>query len=347
MIMQNHLSSRAEDWTLIGRYPTPLRYPGGKHRLGGFFAEVLTRNDLLRGQYLEPFAGSAGVGLYLLQRGLVESICLNDFDRAIYAFWFAVTRRNAALCKMIERTSITVAEWDRQKEVQRHKADAPLLELGFSTLFLNRTNRSGILRAGMVGGRQQRGKWRIDARFNRAAILQRVAALHPFASRISIACTDAVEFLSDVAVRSRRKRFTYLDPPYFVKGRDLYLNRYTSEDHSSLAAFVKDKLSCSWVLTYDDVPTVRRLYKGYRMRSYRLAYSADTRRARRYGLGGLAHAAPARAHRATVSCVDLHGRPLAVPVGVSDVRGNDGAGDCGLRSRVGVFRWHLYGPDSG
>ena len=255
---------------LIARYPTPLRYPGGKQRLGGFFAELLRRNNLTGSQYLEPFAGGAGVGLYLLRRGLVDSICLNDADRAIYAFWFAVARRNGALRKLIERTPISVAEWDRQKDVQRNKSTAPLLELGFSTLFLNRTNRSGILRAGMVGGREQKGEWRLYARFDKAAMVARIAALYPYVSRISISCLDAVEFLASTVGGSPRKKFVYLDPPYFVKGTDLYLNRYTADDHLSLATFIKNKVSCSWVITYDDVPQVRKLYAKYRKRSFLL-----------------------------------------------------------------------------
>src|SRR4051812_45651533 len=128
------------------RYPTPLRYPGGKQKLGPFFAEVLRRNDLVGGHYCEPFCGGAGVALYLLLKDLVGSTHLNDIDRSIYAFWYAATVRTGKLCDMVRRARITVDEWDKQKAVQRHKASAPLLELGFSTLFLNRTNRSGILR---------------------------------------------------------------------------------------------------------------------------------------------------------------------------------------------------------
>ena len=260
------------------RYPTPLRYPGGKQRLGRFFAQLLRRNRLTGSHYFEPFAGGAGLGLYLLQRRLVESVFLNDLDRAIYAFWFVVTQRNAALRKLVDRTPITVAEWDRQKEIQRNKRDAPLLELGFSTLFLNRTNRSGILRAGMVGGRKQDGKWRLDARFNKAAIVERIAMLHPHVSRITITCMDAVDFLASTEKSSREKQVAYLDPPYFVKGRDLYLNRYTPADHLALATFIKKEFRGAWVLTYDDIPQVRRLYAEHRKRSYSLSYSADTRR---------------------------------------------------------------------
>ena len=276
--LQPDTHSQISSPPLVRRYPTPLRYPGGKYRLGSFFAEVVSGNGLLGGQYIEPFAGGAGVALYLLQRGLVESIYLNDFDRAIYAFWFAVTRHNRALCRMVDRTPITVSEWDRQKDVQRRKHDAPLLELGFSTLFLNRTNRSGILRAGIIGGRHQSGKWRLDARFDRCRLVERIRALRPFAHRISIASMDAVDFLSNIAVQRRKKRLVYLDPPYFAKGPDLYLNKYSPADHSSLATFIKEKLNCAWIMTYDDVPKVRRLYRGYRKRRYRLDYSADTRR---------------------------------------------------------------------
>jgi DNA adenine methylase len=214
----------------------------------------------------------------LLQAGLVESIALNDLDRAIYAFWYAATRRNLALRKLVARTPITVKEWERQKAVQREKASAPLLELGFSTLFLNRTNRSGILRGGIVGGRNQQGAWSLDARFNKSVIIERLAALHPYVSRISLDCVDAVEFLSQSAGRSKQRAFAYLDPPYFVKGRDLYLNRLTRDDHGALASYVKERLKCSWVVTYDDVHAVRKLYGGYRVRSFGLEYSADSRR---------------------------------------------------------------------
>jgi DNA adenine methylase len=271
------IAGPSEPDRLTLRYPTPLRYPGGKQRLGAFLSRLLTLNNLIGSRYLEPFAGGAGAALYLLRSGVVSSVCLNDLDRAVYAFWFAATRRNSALVRLIERTPVTVAEWYRQKDVQRHKVNAPLLELGFSTLFFNRTNRSGILRAGMVGGRAQRGKWKLDARFHRATIAHRVAALRPYASRISVTCMDATAFLA-TAGRSRKATFAYLDPPYFVQGRDLYLNRYTVEDHCALAEFVKARLGCSWVLTYDDVPTIRRLYRGHRRWSYRLGYSADARR---------------------------------------------------------------------
>ena len=263
----------------VPRYLTPLRYPGGKQRLGWFFAEVLALNKLISVRYVEPFAGGAGAALYLLRRGLVNSIHLNDLDRSVFAFWYAATQCNPSLCQLLERTPITVDEWDRQKEVQRHKSTAPLLELGFSTLFLNRTNRSGILRAGMIGGRAQSGRWKLDARFDKSRILSRLQELRKLARHISVDCMDAIEFLSASATtRSRERTLVYLDPPYITKGDDLYWSRYALADHEELAAVVKHKLSCPWIVTYDDNTTTRRLYKGFVSRSYQLAYTADTKR---------------------------------------------------------------------
>jgi DNA adenine methylase len=188
-----------------------LRYPGGKQRLGKFFSRVLALNRLVGGAYVEVFAGGAGVALYLLRNQLVDSIHLNDIDRSVYAFWYAVTKHNAKLCKMIAKTPVTIYEWDRQKQIQRAKSTAPLLELGFSTLFLNRTNRSGILRAGIIGGRCQSGQWKLDARFNKETIKERISSVRPLTQRIHITCMDALAFLS--SEKWQQKTLIYLAKP--------------------------------------------------------------------------------------------------------------------------------------
>lgn len=257
------------------RYPTPLRYPGGKQKLGDLFSRVLSLNRLTGATYVEAFAGGAGVALYLLRNQIVDSIHLNDLDRSIYAFWFAVTQHNSKLCTMIDRTPITVEEWDRQKQVQREKNTAPLLDLGFSTLFLNRANRSGILRAGMIGGRRQAGRWKVDARFNKTSLVERVSTLRAFSASITTTCVDALSLLS--ATDWPPKVFFYLDPPYFTKSRDLYLNRYEARDHSALAEVVAGRLLRPWIVTYDDAAQLRKLYRGFRRRPYSLTYTADSR----------------------------------------------------------------------
>lgn len=271
-------SRESEPSNLIPRYATPLRYPGGKAKLSGFFVRLLEKNKLLQSHYVEPFAGGAGVALSLLRSGAVQTIALNDLDRSIYAFWYAVTRRNSALQRLIARTPVSISEWDRQKQVQRCKESAPLLELGFSTLYLNRTNRSGILRAGVIGGRRQVGEWLMDARYDRERVLERVAELKPLSARISVDQMDAMDFLREQTRQPRKRQLAYLDPPYFTKGPDLYLNRLSPAYHASLANFLRTELPCNWVLTYDNVPRVQRLYQSFPRTSFSLAYTADTRR---------------------------------------------------------------------
>lgn len=259
------------------RYPTPLRYPGGKQRLGQFFERLLDLNCIGDATYVEAFAGGAGVALYLLVKGRVKGVHLNDVDRSIYAFWYAATRRNDALVKLIRRARISIAEWDRQKEVQRHKRDASLLELGFSTLFLNRTNRSGILRGGIVGGRKQNGQYTIDARYNKDAVIARVQAVGRQARRIALSNYDSRK-VADLTFGVGKNAVVYLDPPYFEKGRDLYINHFVDEDHAVLSRRVRRLRQVPWVVTYDNVHTIRRLYGDCNQKQFELDYTADERR---------------------------------------------------------------------
>jgi DNA adenine methylase len=259
------------------RYLAPLRYPGGKQGLAAFFVDLVRLNRLTGATYVEPFAGGAAVALRLLHCGAVGAVHLNDADRAVFAFWHAMTRWNERFCRAIKRVPLTLAEWDRQRDVQRHKACADLFDLGFSTFYLNRTNRSGILRAGVIGGRSQAGEFRMDARFNRAALMRRVSAIGLLAARIRLTCVDALELLRSESRTWGKGALVYLDPPYVSKGHDLYLNRYAPEDHRALATYVGSQLAPRWVVTYDVNDHVRALYKGHRQLLYRLGYSAHRR----------------------------------------------------------------------
>lgn len=260
------------------RYVSPLRYPGGKQRFGPYFAELLRLNRIRRSIFVEPFAGGGGAALYLLNLGLVSAIHLNDVDRAVYAFWHTVTRFNARMLACVSRLPVTKTEWKRQKAVYLARANAPLFELGIATLFLNRTNRSGILRAGMIGGHSQAGRWKIDARFDRSRVLERLEEIGRVASAISVSNED-VRYVDDLTFGIRNRAFVYLDPPYVCKGHDLYVNNFSAEDHGELAAALRFAPQyLRWVATYDDAPLVRALYKGYVMQTIRLAYTADTHR---------------------------------------------------------------------
>ena len=258
---------------IIERYPTPLRYPGGKQRLGKFFSKLIFLNKLSLPKYVEPFCGGAGVALYLLQKSLVKSVHLNDIDRSIFAFWHSATKYNSELCNLIKNVELSVAEWDRQKEIQRAKKNAPLLELGFSTLYLNRTNRSGILRGGIIGGRDQAGAWTMDARFNVTGLLRRLELIGQLRRKISLSNEDVMR-AEDLTFGAGQGALLYLDPPYFKKSHRLYQNNLSKCDHKRLAVRVVSLERCSWVVTYDDASAAIAAYKGQKMRRFSLSHTA-------------------------------------------------------------------------
>jgi DNA adenine methylase len=175
------------------------------------------------------------------------------------------------LVRLIESTPVTPAEWRRQKAIFASAAVGEPLARGFATFFLNRTNHSGILNGGMIGGNMQRGQFTIDARFNRQELVRRLRRIAAARDRIVLSNLDAVEFLH--FCRRRRIGLVYLDPPYHRAGRDLYLNAYKQNDHITIRDTVAT-LPGHWVLSYDDVPLSRHLYKSYRLRRVTLLHTA-------------------------------------------------------------------------
>ena len=259
------------------RYKSPLRYPGGKASLVPFVKQLFLDNDLVGGVYAEPYAGGASVGLALLLDGFVSRIYINDADPAVYAFWRSCLNETAALADLVRCTHVSVAEWDHQKRIYERGLAASPLQLGFSAFFLNRTNRSGIISsAGIIGGRAQSGQWRIDARYNAEELAQRIERIGEHRKQIVLSGDDAGVFLLRVPRRLPQRALLYLDPPYFIKGqRRLYANYYEPGDHAAISEIVR-RLSCKWIVSYDYVPEIKRLYKGYRSLSYSLRYSASS-----------------------------------------------------------------------
>lgn len=256
----------------MNKFVSPLRYPGGKLKVVGYIKQLFEDNNLMDGTYIEPYAGGASVALTLLFSEYASRIKINDIDRSIYAFWYSVLNETDNLCRMITDTPVTMEQWYAQRVVQAHKADAELLELGFSTFFLNRTNRSGILSGGVIGGKEQTGNFKIDARYNKADLIGRIESIADYADRIDLTSMDAVELIKTIK-RPSEKTFCYLDPPYYLKGRDLYLNYYNDDDHRAIAKAIK-KYKGKWIISYDAVPFICELYKAYRQKEYYLSYSA-------------------------------------------------------------------------
>lgn len=261
---------------LRGKF-SPLRYPGGKGKLARFVANVVRENGLADGLYVEPYAGGAAVAWDLLLSGIVRRVAINDLSRPIYAFWKSVLDHTDDLIDLIRNTPVDVANRDRLKAVFKTSVDATDLELGFATFFLNRTNRSGILNGGMIGGRSQQGEWKLDARYNRDDLINRIERIARLRRRISLTRLDAVEFLETMAPSWGPKTLVYLDPPYFDKGPDLYPNYYKPQDHAGVARAVHALEGVSWIVSYDDAPPIHGLYDPAQWLQYTIGYSARNR----------------------------------------------------------------------
>mgnify|MGYP002621103971 CR=1 FL=1 len=257
-------------------YVSPLRYPGGKLKVVDYIKRLFEVNDLVGGTYIEPYAGGASVALSLLFDKYAGKIKINDKDRSIYAFWYSVLNNADELCRLISDTPVTMDVWQAQHELQKHKEDADLLELGFSTFFLNRTNRSGILNGGVIGGKEQTGNYKIDARYNKNDLIERIERIAGYSDLIDLTSMDAVALLKRYKRTPAAKTFCYLDPPYHVKGRDLYLNYYNDDDHRAVAETIK-KYKGKWIISYDAVDFIKNLYGDYRQKEYYLSYSAGNR----------------------------------------------------------------------
>lgn len=253
---------------------TPLRYPGGKGKLTPFIKAVFEENDLLDGHYVEGYAGGAGIATRLLLLGYASCIHLNDIDRSVYAFWHSVINSTDELCKLVRDAKVTLNERKKQIAIQSDPDNHCLLQVGFATFFLNRTNRSGILRGGVIGGKKQDGKWKIDARFNKGDLCSRIQNIAMYRSRIRLYNLDAAAFVRGVLPSLPKKTLIYLDPPFYRKADGLYEHHYKHDDHQTISKIVQKQITVPWIVSYDFQPEIMQLYKGCPMISYGLSYFA-------------------------------------------------------------------------
>lgn len=252
---------------------SPLRYPGGKNKLSSFIAKICIENQV-NGHYVEPYSGGASVALFLLIQGFVKEITINDKDRSIYAFWFSVLNYTDELCLLIENSQITPNEWYIQKEVQKKKETSDILSLGFSTFYLNRTNRSGIIEGGLMGGKSQNGTYLMNCRFNKHELIQRIKLIASFKERINLFNEDAVTLIDIISAKQDENVIFYFDPPYFLKASTLYLNHYKYNDHRAVSEKIKSIKNFKWIVSYDNVQEIRSLFSNCISKEFSFKHTA-------------------------------------------------------------------------
>jgi DNA adenine methylase len=260
---------------------SPLRYPGGKAQLARFIMGVIKANGWRTPDYAEPYAGGAGAALQLLFEEYVDSITINDADPRIYSFWRAVVEQNSRFVDRLTEVRVSIAEWERQRETYLARDLRRWFDLGFATFYLNRTTRSGIIHnGGPIGGYNQQGNYKIDARFNKAQLIRRIQRIGFYSDRISTSDLDGLALLRSINRNATRaaRTLAYLDPPYYQKSTHLYLNKFTHRQHAALAHYLSAPRNFPWLLTYDSVEEIRALYGSFSQVPFHLSYSAYERR---------------------------------------------------------------------
>lgn len=261
-----------------GAFASPLRYPGGKGRMGPWLATLMQANGLKGGCYVEPYAGGAGAALFLLLQGYAQRIVINDADPAIYAFWDAAVNHTEALIDKILKCPPSLEARATAKRILEQTQDHSRIDVAFAAFLLNRTNRSGILNGGVIGGLAQNGAYKIDARYRASNLIARIRAIGAQRDKIRVYGLDALEFFRTIGAKLPRKKvLIYLDPPYYIKGSQLYRNCYRHDDHVAVGKLVKT-FSRPVLVTYDDTPAIRRIYKGMSWTVFSLKYSTHINR---------------------------------------------------------------------
>lgn len=273
--MKNKLTSKREPMS-------PLRYPGGKALMATYISGVLEENLLAGCTFFEPYAGGASVSLELLRLGFIGQAVLVERDPLVYAFWWCVFNDAEALCAAIAACPVSIETWQTLQPTRNvddpSKCDFSLLQLGVAGLFFNRTNFSGILGAGPIGGGKQKSIYKINCRFNKEKLISKIQALSKFSDRVAIHFGDAISFMRTNAEQiSAGFSFVYIDPPYYVQGKKLYRHYYNDKDHVALAEFIRAQ-GYPWLLSYDDHPRIRELYADNRMQPIYLDYKVKSNR---------------------------------------------------------------------
>lgn len=260
-------------------FSSPLRYPGGKSKISPFIEDIILINNLDNCVLYELYAGGAGASLNILLAGLCDKIVLNDLDFHLYAFWYSVLNHTEELNRRIKNSKIDISNWSKQKHIYENYNDHDIIDVGFSTFFLNRTNRSGILfKAGPIGGLNQNGKYSIDVRFNKEKLIKRIEKIAVLRNRICLYNEESISLLKTLKEKIAINHLFFLDPPYFNKSENLYFNSYISEDHINLSAELAKNENFNWLVTYDNCDEIISLYSNYRMSYLPMTYTVQNKR---------------------------------------------------------------------
>ena len=261
---------------------SPLRFPGGKAKVYDKVINFFVLNKFSSITYVEPFAGGSGLALLLLKNNKVDNLILNDVDKGIYSFWTSVLKYNAKFIDMIDKVNISIEEREKQIYIyaQKDKLDINnkenILSLGLATFYLNRVNRSGILKAGVIGGKNQNGNYKMDCRFNKENLIKKIKEIYSYKDRIEFHNKDVLDFIDYLSNKNKEKTFIFFDPPYYKKGSELYTNYFIHDDHVKLARKI-ESIESNWIVTYDNCDEIKKIYCNYDIKEFDINYTLENK----------------------------------------------------------------------
>lgn len=254
---------------------SPLRYPGGKQCLTPFVRRLIESNGMCGCAYAEPYAGGAGVAMRLLSERVVQNVILNDKCPMVAAFWRSLFSQTDSFISLVDKEPVTMETWYRTREITLRHKEFSQLEVAFAFFFQNRTNFSGVIGGGVIGGKNQRGKYKLDARYPKARLISLMEKVASYRDRVEVCNMDAIAFMGEKLLQLGDSCLTYCDPPYFEKGQALYMNAYNHGDHAAVANFLlAQSRNMRWMVSYDNAPQIVELYNRMPLYSFDLPYSA-------------------------------------------------------------------------
>ena len=259
-----------------------FRYPGGKAKLCGRILHHLSRlmDDSIT-QYRELFFGGGSVGIkYVQKKECPKQIWLNDKDVGIACLWTSVIRYPDSLKKLVLAYKPTVDSFYQLKNDLLNTTSVPdteeeVAQVGFNKLALHQITYSGLglKSGGPLGGVAQLSKYKVDCRWSPAYICKKINTVHKVFSNKEViheACTsyDFEKIITDTSM----KALLYLDPPYFVKGSQLYHESFTHQDHTRLCENLKNTQH-KWLLSYDACEEIKEMYSWATIEEVEVNYS--------------------------------------------------------------------------
>lgn len=231
----------------------PLSYVGGKNRL----ADKIIKEIPPHKTYVEPFAGGAQV-LFHKEPSPVE--VLNDLDGELVNFYRVCQEHHQELLRYMQFMLLSRKWFDLLQKT--HPESLTDIQRAARYFYLQKSAYGGL-----VGHQNYAIHVVQKPNFSTLRIQRVIKETHDRLAQVQIECLPYEKILEKY---DRKQTFFYLDPPYF--GMNLYHYNFGAEDFKALAASLKS-LKGKFLLSINDRPEVRKLFRAFHITPVRLPYS--------------------------------------------------------------------------